>query len=248
MFVQFGEAFRGRDGARPGLDAVHQILPVIAPIGIFRKARIADPFRMSGSSHKTLEGLFAGDGHHHISVRGLERAEHRSARRCHRKLRPLDFVRCQAEHRFQHRDVDVLTFLTELALVQGRRNRAKGIDAREDVGVINSAIVRPVSPGLVRQMGHVVTRGGMDDRRIGRQFRRRPGLAVSGNRTIDQLRIESLQGCVVELQSSHDAGAEIFNDDVRARDKPADRVDRIGRFQIEDEAFLAGVELAEEAS
>jgi hypothetical protein len=46
----------------------------MAPIGVFRKARIADPFRMAGRRHKALEGLFAGDCHHHISVGGLDRA------------------------------------------------------------------------------------------------------------------------------------------------------------------------------
>ena len=39
-------------------------------------------------------------------------------------------------------------------------------------------------------MRHVVAGGGVDDRRIGRQFGRRPGLAVAGDRAIDQLRIE----------------------------------------------------------
>ena len=56
--------------------------------------------------------------------------------------------------------------------------------------MIDAAIVRPGAPGLVGQMRHLVAGGRMDHRRIGRQFRRRPGLAVSGDRAIDQFRIE----------------------------------------------------------
>jgi hypothetical protein len=80
------------------------------------------------------------------------------------------------------------------------------------------------------------------------RLRRWPGLAVSGNRTIDQPWIERLQRGVVEFQSPHHPRAEILHDDVRSCHKPADRVDRIGRFQIEHEAFLAGIELAEHAA
>ena len=50
---------------------------------------------------------------------------------------------------------------------------------------------------------------------------------------------------VVQLQSAHHAGAKIFDEDVSAHDKPADDFDRVGRFQIENETFLADIELAE---
>ena len=115
-----------------------------------------------------------------------------------------------------------------VALIQRRRNRAEGIDAGEHVGVIDAAIVRPASPGLIGQVSHLVTGGGVDDRRIGRQFRRWPGLAVSGDRTIDQFRIEPFQRVVVELQPAHHAGAKILDQHVGARDQPADDLDPSG--------------------
>ena len=139
----------------------------------------------------------------------------------------------------------MLTFLTLAALVQCRRNGAKGIDAGEDIGVVDAAIVRPISPGLIRQMGPVITRGGMDHRCISRQFGRWPGLAISRDRTIDQFWIELLQHAVIKFQPSHHPRAKILHDDVGASDKPAEGIDGVRRFQIENETLLTGIELAE---
>ncbi len=46
MIIQLSEAFFGRKRARPRFNSVHQVRPVVAAIGIFRKARIGDPFGM----------------------------------------------------------------------------------------------------------------------------------------------------------------------------------------------------------
>ena len=54
-----------------------------------------------------------------------------------------------------------------------------------------------------------------------------------------------MQRAVVQLQPSHHAGAKIFDQDIGVGDKPADDFDRVRRFQIENEAFLADIELAE---
>jgi hypothetical protein len=85
----------------------------------------------------------------------------------------------------------------------------------------------------------------MNDGRVGRQFCRGSGLTISGDRTIDQFRIELSQRAVIQLQSPHHAGAKILDQDISARDKPADDFDRVRRFQIENETFLADIELAE---
>ena len=47
------------------------------------------------------------------------------------------------------------------------------------------------------------------------------------------------------LQPSHHAGAKVFDDDIGGRDQPADHFGRLFRFQIEDKALLADIELAE---
>jgi hypothetical protein len=54
-----------------------------------------------------------------------------------------------------------------------------------------------------------------------------------------------LQRAIIQLQPSHHPGAEIFNQDVGFGDKPADDFDCVRRFQIENQAVLADIELAE---
>ncbi len=88
----------------------------------------------------------------------------------------------------------------------------------------------------------------MDDRRVGRQLGRRPGLTVSGDRTIDQLWIELPQRAIVQVQSSHHAGAEIFDENIRFRHQLPDGLNGVGRFQVENDALLAEIELAEDGT
>ena len=132
------------------------------------------------------------------------------------------------------------------ALVQRRRDGAERIDAGEDVGVIDAAIVRPAASGLIGEMRHLVAGGGVNHRRIGRQFRRRAGLAVAGDRAEDQFRVEFMQRSVVELQPPHHAGTKILDQHVRGRDQPANGFQALGRFQIQHQAVLADIELAED--
>ena len=77
------------------------------------------------------------------------------------------------------------------------------------------------------------------------QFGGRPGLAVSGDRTIDQPRIDLLQRRAIQLESPHHPRAEIFDQNIRAGGQLADDINRVRRFQVEHQAFLAGIELAE---
>jgi hypothetical protein len=131
------------------------------------------------------------------------------------------------------------------ALIQRRRDGAEPIDAGEDVGVIDAAIIRPATSGLVGEMRHLISGGRVNHRRIGRQLRRRSGLAVSRDRAINQFWIRFMQRGVVELQSPHHARAEILDQHVRGRDEAADGLKPAGRFQIQHQAVLADIELAE---
>ena len=88
----------------------------------------------------------------------------------------------------------------------------------------------------------------MNDRRISRQFGRWPGLAVARDRAVDQFRIEIAQAGVVQLQAPHHAGAEILDQNIGGRDQSANDLDPVGRFQIEHQALLADIELAERSA
>jgi hypothetical protein len=50
---------------------------------------------------------------------------------------------------------------------------------------------------------------------------------------------------MIELQSPHHAWTKILHQYVRGRDQPADRLRSTGRLQIQHQAVLADIELAE---
>ena len=126
-----------------------------------------------------------------------------------------------------------------------RRDRAEGIGAGQHVGDVDAAVIRPPFLALIGDLRQVVARGSVDHRGIGRQSGGRPGLAVARDRTIDEVGLRGLQHGVVEPEAGHHAGAEILDHDIGGRDQAADDLDRLGPLQVEDDALLAGVELAE---
>ena len=224
LLVQLGETSFGRDRPRPSLDAVHQVRPIVAAIRIVDKARVVHPFRTADHLHQALEGFFAGDRDHDKAVQRFDRTVHRPRGRLNLELRPLQFIQGEAQHQFQHRHVDMLAASGDGALVERRRNRAERVDAGQDVGMVDAAIIRPAAAGLIGEMRHVVTGCRVNDRGIGRQFGGGTGLAISGDRAIDQFRIERVQGRVIEPQAAHHAGSEIFDQNVSAREQPADEL------------------------
>jgi hypothetical protein len=81
----------------------------------------------------------------------------------------------------------------------------------------------------------------MYHRRIGRQLRRRPDLAVSGNRAVDQFRIDACN-VIVELQPRITPGRK-FSTSTSGRDQPAGL--KPWAISNQDQAVLADIELAE---
>jgi len=73
----------------------------------------------------------------------------------------------------------------------------------------------------------------------------RTGLTVAGDRAIDQTRVDLPQRFISETEALHDAGPEILDENVRGFDQAMYEPDRLRRFEIERDALLAGVELAE---
>src|SRR2546430_4452682 len=77
------------------------------------------------------------------------------------------------------------------------RSRAEGVSAGDDVGMIDPTVIRTAPSRLIGEMRHIVAGRRMDHRRVGRQFGRRAGLAISGDRAVDQDRKST------RLNSSH---------------------------------------------
>ena len=85
----------------------------------------------------------------------------------------------------------------------------------------------------------------MDHGRIGRGQRLRPGLAIAGDRAVDETRIGLAQRGEVQPEPRHDAGPEIFHQYVAGRNQILDEGDDFGGFKVAGDALLARVQIAE---
>ena len=98
--------------------------------------------------------------------------------------------------------------------------------------------------GIARERAVEAARG-VDDHRVGGALGRRPALAVARDRAVDELRIERAHRFLAEAEPLHHAGPEVLDQHVGLADQAAHQGDRLGPLQVEREAALAGVELAE---
>src|SRR5205823_1647082 len=107
-----------------------------------------------------------------------------------------------------------LSLSGSFAMHQGCLNGPEGVGAGQNVGDEYAGRGRIPLFGLIAEVGRIVTAGSMDDRCIGRARGARARLSVTGDRTIDELRIVLTQRGVVEAESSHHAGTKILHHDV----------------------------------
>src|SRR3546814_14783291 len=111
-----------------------------------------------------------------------------------------------------------------------------------------SSDLRPVLAVLVAHVGQIKAAGGMDDLGEGRAAGGFSGLSETGNRTIDQPRVQRLQVAVAQAETLHDAGAEILDQDIGGLDQIPHQIHGSRILKVERNAFLAGFQMAELAA
>ena len=132
-----------------------------------------------------------------------------------------------------------------MTLVDGSQNGAHGIGAARIVGDEDAAIVGPLAALLVEEMGHVVARRGVDDRRVGRPARTGTGLSVARDGAVDEAGVHLRQLGIVKAQPLHHAGTVVLDQDVDGAGQLLDRGDRLGTLEVEHDGPFAGIELPE---
>ena len=149
------------------------------------------------------------------------------------------------QHRFEQRDVDVLSQPAGVPVVERQQDALRRVQPGEVVGDRHADAGRLA----VLKAGHVHDAGfALEHRVVPRQLRGRPGLAVAGNRTVDQPRVHRRDRCVVETKLRQAARSKILNQHVGGLDQPAERRGALSRLEIERDALLAAVEREEEAA
>ena len=69
------------------------------------------------------------------------------------------------------------------------------------------------------------------------------GLAVAGDRHIDQPRVDRLQRLIAQAQARHDTGAELLEQDVMALDQLTHNLQRLGLLEVQGQAALVAIEV-----
>ena len=129
--------------------------------------------------------------------------------------------RPQREHDVHHGGVAAGADVGDLRLRDGRRAvRAVGHRQKAGVGAIVEVVAR---------------HGGA-----------RPILPVAGNRTIDEPRVYLPRVFPPEAEAHHDAGAELFDEDIGAFDQRPQPRRRAGSLEVDLDALLAAVEHGEQ--
>src|SRR5262249_4034957 len=147
------------------------------------------------------------------------------------------------QHRVEERDVDVLAAAAGGALVQREQDALNRVQTREIVGDGDADARR----GAVAKAGHLHDpRLALNHRVVSRQLRVRTGLAVAGNRAVDQARIQRGRGRVIEAELAEAAGTEVLDQHVGGLDQPPQRSRAGRRLEIERHALLVAIELVVE--
>ena len=68
------------------------------------------------------------------------------------------------------------------------------------------------------------------------------GLAIAGNRHIDQTRVDHLQSLITQPQPLHHPGTELLQDDVMLAHQVMDHRHRFGLLQVQGQAALVAIE------
>ena len=162
-------------------------------------------------------------------------------RRCiaHRFRRCAELARDQGlghgpQHRLDHREIDARHAAFMLPMPErgggdkGKHQATHGIeprqpDARRDLGMT----IEPGKSGVALQQRPI---------RDGLRIRPRSPHPRCGD--IDEVRVHGLQRLGAETQPVHDAGGEVFDQDVGLRGKGARDLDSLRLLQVKDDALL----------
>ena len=140
------------------------------------------------------------------------------------------------------REVDVLAAAGHVAVVQRGHDRDRAVDASRVIEVGPA----PTGRRLARQPG--------EERHAGERLRARPvravgviaaGVSEGGERDVDDVRLDRAQLLVAQLPALHHPRSEVLDHHVRDRDQPLQQLAAARVAEVERDAALVDVLLAE---
>ena len=143
------------------------------------------------------------------------------------ELRFLQLIHQEVQHAVHQGDVDALPFAGARTLHHRRLNCREAENAAENIGDEHCTRRRPVAVAGIAHQRAIEAALGMNDHRIGGALGLRTGLAVAGNRAVNQSRIDLSQRLISETQTLHHTGSKILDQDVGVFDHAMHELDCI---------------------
>ena len=144
----------------------------------------------------------------------------------------------------QERHSHVAAHAGAAPLEEGRRHRE-----RQHRGAVE------VDRGPVHDLGitglpllHADPGHGLQDLVVPGAIPERPAITVSGQRAVDQARVDRLHPVVVDAEPRGDRGPEVVHQDVRALHQPSQHGEPVGMLQVETDAVLVAIDSEERAA
>ena len=191
-------------------------------------------------------GIAHRDHHQETVLRPDRRVDHGFDRILQLRVLHLD-VEQVVHHPFEGH-VDAVTKSGLLAPIEGRRDRTETMRRRQDITGRTAVSERPVDDPGIFEDRHIIARMRVHDRREGRPGRVRTGRTIARDCAVDQSGIDLGKRLVSKAQAFHHTRTEILQHHVGLRDQAAHRRLSLIRFEVENDAFLTGVELREVAA
>lgn len=143
-----------------------------------------------------------------------------------------------AEHAIEERDIDAATEPGMVAGVEGGKDGLSGEEGGEDVGDGEGNLdgVDTIGGGDVHAAGD-----GLEDDVVAGAARLGSGSSEGGDGGVDEAGIEGAEGVETEAEAVHDAGAEVFDDDVGAAGDGVDEGAGVGGFEVEGGGLFVAV-------
>ena len=141
-----------------------------------------------------------------------------------------------------HRDVDEGAFAAAVPAFDRRQDRHRGEQAGSDVADRDAHAGRRAAflAGDAHHAGY-----GLGNHVEGGFVAIRAGLAIAGDRGVDQARVQCLGIVIPQAQPVHDAGPVVLDQDVAASDQVAQDLLAFLGFQIDRDAALVAVDAHE---
>jgi hypothetical protein len=123
-----------------------------------------------------------------------------------------------------------------------RQDRRRRVHAGRQVGDCDASLLRTAARPIVALAGDAhEAADALDDEIVARAVGVRAGLSESGDRAVDQPRIDRGERGVIEAVTGQRADLEIFDDDVGLAAEIADDAPAVGRGEVDGDRLLAAI-------